>query len=122
MVQAAHLHDSQRAGAQEGVLGMSGSVKGITILFAAFFPNAVLLLVPAISHRSSPSSPPWPSPPPTNKQFGVLRLRAPIAVGTLIAADLLLALLVPQSGISHAGHLGGAPCGLLYALSLPRRR
>jgi hypothetical protein len=53
-----HLHYSQRAGAQEGVLGMSGSVKGITILFAAFFPNAVLLLVPVISHRSSPSSPP----------------------------------------------------------------
>lgn len=105
------------------MLGMSGSVKAITILFAAFFPNAVLLLVPATSHPPHLPPPMTFFPPPhTIKQFGVLSLQAPIAAGTLIAADLLWALYVPESGTSHAGHLGGALCGILYALALPRRR
>lgn len=84
-------------GAEQGALGMSGSVMGISILYAAFFPSAILLL------------------------YGVVPVRAPILVGGFIAADLLFAFSAPESSISHAGHLGGALYGLLYALYLRRR-
>jgi membrane associated rhomboid family serine protease len=58
---------------------------------------------------------------PSPKQYGVVPVRAPILVGGFIAADLLFAFSAPESSISHAGHLGGALYGLLYALYLRRR-
>jgi membrane associated rhomboid family serine protease len=55
-------------------------------------------------------------------QYGVVPMRAPVLVGLFIMSDLYFSLTSPESGTSHAGHLGGALCGALYALFLFSRR
>jgi len=92
----AHYQRLKRFGAEMGAIGMSGSVMGISILFAVFNPTGVLLL------------------------WGVLPMRAPIMVAGFIAYDAYCAWTSPESATSHSGHLGGALYGLLYAYMIRR--
>jgi membrane associated rhomboid family serine protease len=87
---------------------------GIIVLEAALFPNTLRLV-------SSTSTTTGRHHFTTNpQQLRVPLHRAPVVAGVFVATDLVLALSAPQSGISHAAHLGGALTGLLYALCLRR--
>lgn len=72
-------------------IGASGAVLGLAVAFAAYFPDARMMVFPI------------PAP-----------IRARTLVIALIAIDVALAWLSPGDGIAHEAHVGGAIFGFLF--------
>lgn len=83
--------------------GASGALLGVALAFALAWPDEELVLFP----------PPFP-----------LRITAQTLVLALATANLLGALLFPESGIAHLAHLGGLAAGYAFfrIQSLAERR
>jgi hypothetical protein len=72
------------------VVGASGAIYGLLLAFAAFFPDARIFV------------------------FGVLPMRAPIAVAAFAGIAIVSQLVNPRSGTAHLAHLAGIAFGYLY--------
>ena len=74
------------------VVGASGAIYGLLLAFAAFFPDARIFV------------------------FGILPIRAPIAVSGYAGIEIVSQLVNPRSGVAHLTHLSGFAVGYLYLL------
>lgn len=72
-------------------IGASGAVLGLAVAFAAYWPDARIMIFP------------FPAP-----------IRARTLVIALVAIDVALAWLAPGDGIAHEAHVGGAIFGFLF--------
>jgi membrane associated rhomboid family serine protease len=72
------------------VVGASGAIYGLLLAFAAFFPDARIFV------------------------FGILPIRAPIAVAGYAGIEIVSQLINPRSGVAHLAHLSGLAFGYLY--------
>jgi membrane associated rhomboid family serine protease len=72
------------------VVGASGAIYGLLLAFAAFFPDARIFI------------------------FGILPMRAPIAVAAFAGIEIVSQLTNPRSGVAHLAHLAGIAFGYLY--------
>jgi membrane associated rhomboid family serine protease len=75
-----------------GVVGASGAIFGLLLAFATFFPDARIFI------------------------FGILPLRAPIAVLIFAGINLFNQFTNPGSGVAYLTHLVGLVFGYLYIL------
>jgi membrane associated rhomboid family serine protease len=74
------------------VVGASGAIYGLLLAFAAFFPNDRIYI------------------------FGILPMRAPIAVLVFAGIEIVMQLTGLQSGVAHLAHLSGLLFAYLYLL------
>ncbi len=72
------------------VIGASGAIFGLLLAFATFFPDARIFI------------------------FGILPMRAPVAVGVFAALELFYQFTGLNSGVAHLAHLSGLLFGYLY--------
>jgi len=72
------------------VVGASGAIYGLLLGFAAFFPDARIFI------------------------FGILPIRAPVAVAGYAGIEIVSQLLNPRSGVAHLTHLSGLAFGYFY--------
>jgi membrane associated rhomboid family serine protease len=72
------------------VVGASGAIFGLLLGFAAFFPDARIFI------------------------FGVLPMRAPVAVGAYAAIEIVSQFAGTRSGVAHLTHLAGLLFACLY--------
>jgi membrane associated rhomboid family serine protease len=72
------------------VVGASGAVFGLLLAFAAFFPDARIFV------------------------FGILPIRAPVAVAGYAGIEIISQLVNPRSGVAHLAHISGLAFGYLY--------
>jgi membrane associated rhomboid family serine protease len=72
------------------VVGASGAIYGLLLAFAAFFPDARIFV------------------------FGILPIRAPVAVAGYAGIEIISQLVNPRSGVAHLAHLSGLAFGYLY--------
>jgi membrane associated rhomboid family serine protease len=72
------------------VIGASGAIFGLLLAFATFFPDARIFI------------------------FGILPMRAPVAVGVFAAIELFYQFTGLNSGVAHLAHLSGLLFGYLY--------
>ncbi len=72
------------------VIGASGAIFGLLLAFATFFPDARIFI------------------------FGILPMRAPVAVGVFAALELFYQFTGFNSGVAHLAHLSGLLFGYLY--------
>jgi membrane associated rhomboid family serine protease len=71
-------------------VGASGAIFGLLLAFAAFFPDARIFI------------------------FGILPIRAPVAVAAYAGIEIVLGFTNFQSGVAHLTHLAGLAFGYLY--------
>jgi len=76
------------------LIGASGAIMAIAVVFAGLFPHTSVYL------------------------YGILPVPAWAAVGGFIAWDIFS--VNRNTGVAHAGHLGGAIYGLAYLMTLKR--
>jgi len=74
------------------VVGASGAIFGILLAYAAFSPESRMYI------------------------FGLLPMRAPVAVGVFAAIEIVLQLTNLQSGVAHMAHLSGLVFSYFYLL------
>lgn len=74
------------------VVGASGAIFGLLLAFASFFPDARIFI------------------------FGLLPIRAPMAVLLFAGIEIALQLWNSRSGVAHLTHLAGLAFGYLYLL------
>lgn len=74
------------------VVGASGAIYGLLLGFAAFFPDARIFI------------------------FGILPMRAPVAVAAYAGIEIVASLTSLQSGVAHLTHLAGLLFAYLYLL------
>jgi membrane associated rhomboid family serine protease len=74
------------------VLGASGAIYGLLMAFAAFFPSDRIYI------------------------FGLLPMRAPVAVGVFAGIEIVLQVTNLQTGVAHIAHLSGLVFAWLYLL------
>jgi membrane associated rhomboid family serine protease len=74
------------------VVGASGAIYGLLLGFAAFFPDARIFV------------------------FGILPIRAPVAVAGYAGIEIVSQLLNPRSGVAHLTHLSGLLFAYVYLL------
>ncbi|HET6452599.1 MAG TPA: rhomboid family intramembrane serine protease, partial [Spirochaetia bacterium] len=74
------------------VVGASGAIYALLLGFAAFFPDARIFI------------------------FGILPMRAPVAVAAYAGIEIVMSLTSLQSGVAHLTHLAGLLVGYLYLL------
>ncbi|MGA2478152.1 MAG: rhomboid family intramembrane serine protease [Spirochaetia bacterium] len=72
------------------VVGASGAIYALLLAFAAFFPDARIFI------------------------FGILPIRAPIAVALFAGIEIVSQLVSFRSGVAHLTHLSGLLFGYLY--------
>jgi membrane associated rhomboid family serine protease len=72
------------------VVGASGAIYGLLLAFAAFFPDARIFV------------------------FGILPMRAPIAVAAFAGIEIISQLTNRTSRVAHLAHLAGIAFGYLY--------
>jgi membrane associated rhomboid family serine protease len=72
------------------VVGASGAIYGLLLAFAAFFPDARIFI------------------------FGILPMRAPIAVAAYAGIEIVSQFTNIRSGVAHLTHLAGLLFGYLY--------
>jgi membrane associated rhomboid family serine protease len=72
------------------VVGASGAIYGLLLAFAAFFPDARIFI------------------------FGILPMRAPVAVAAYAGIEIVSQFTNIQSGVAHLTHLAGLAFGYLY--------
>ncbi len=87
-----NLYLSGGGQARASVVGASGAVYGLLLAYATFFPNSKLYI------------------------FGILPLRAPVAVLLFAGLDLFFQLTNTRVGIAYIVHLAGLVLGYLYIL------
>jgi membrane associated rhomboid family serine protease len=75
------------------VVGASGAIFALLLAFAAYFPDARIFI------------------------FGILPMRAPVAVGLYAAIEIVSSFTSFQSGVAHLTHLAGLVFGYLYLLA-----
>ena len=85
-----YLYGGQLAGIP--VVGASGAIYGLLLAYATFFPNSMLYI------------------------FGILPLRAPVAVLLFAGLALYSQLTNTRVGVAHIAHLAGLVLGYLYIL------
>jgi membrane associated rhomboid family serine protease len=71
------------------VVGASGAIYGLLLAFASFFPDARIFI------------------------FGILPMRAPVAVLLYAGIEVVSQLMLPRSGVAHLTHLAGLVFGYL---------
>ena len=74
------------------VVGASGAIFGLLLAFASFFPDARIFI------------------------FGILPIRAPMAVLLYAGIEIVLQFWNSRSGVAHLTHLAGLAFGYLYLL------
>jgi membrane associated rhomboid family serine protease len=74
------------------VVGASGAIYGLLLAFAAFFPNDRIYI------------------------FGILPMRAPVAVLVFAIIEIVMQLTGLQSGVAHLAHLSGLVFAYFYML------
>ncbi len=74
------------------VVGASGAIYGVLLAFAAFFPDTRMYI------------------------FGLLPLRAPVAVGLFAAIAIVSQVFNLQTGVANIAHLSGLVFAFLYLL------
>ena len=74
------------------VVGASGAIYGVMLAFAAFFPDARIFI------------------------FGILPIRAPVALAAYALIEIVSQLANFRSGVAHLTHLAGLLFGYLYLL------
>jgi membrane associated rhomboid family serine protease len=74
------------------VVGASGAIYGLLLAFAAFFPNDKIYI------------------------FGILPMRAPVAVLVFAGIEIVMQLTGLQSGVAHLAHLSGLLFAYFYML------
>jgi membrane associated rhomboid family serine protease len=74
------------------VVGASGAIFALLLAFATFFPDARIFI------------------------FGILPMRAPVAVALYAAIEIFSSFTSFQSGVAHLTHLAGLVFGYLYLL------
>jgi membrane associated rhomboid family serine protease len=74
------------------VVGASGAIYAVLLAFAAFFPDARIFI------------------------FGILPIRAPVAVAAYAGIEIIASFVSLQSGVAHLTHLAGLLVGYLYLL------
>lgn len=74
------------------LLGASGAIFGLLLAFATFFPDARIFI------------------------FGILPMRAPVAVLIFVGINIFNQFTNPGSGVAYLAHLFGAVFGYLYIL------
>jgi membrane associated rhomboid family serine protease len=72
------------------VVGASGAIFALLLAFAAFFPDARIFI------------------------FGILPIRAPVAVAGYAVLEIVFQFTNFQSGVAHLTHLAGLAFGYLY--------
>ncbi len=72
------------------VVGASGAIYGLLLGFAAFFPDARIFI------------------------FGILPIRAPVAVAAYAGIEIISQFTNVRSGVAHLTHLAGLAFGYLY--------
>jgi len=72
------------------VVGASGAIYALLLAFAAFFPDARIFI------------------------FGILPIRAPVAVAAYAGIEIVSQFTNFQSGVAHLTHLAGLAFGYLY--------
>jgi membrane associated rhomboid family serine protease len=72
------------------VVGASGAIFALLLAFAAFFPDARIFI------------------------FGILPIRAPVAVAAYAGIEIVSQFTNIQSGVAHLTHLAGLAFGYLY--------
>jgi membrane associated rhomboid family serine protease len=72
------------------VVGASGAIYALLLAFAAFFPDARIFI------------------------FGILPIRAPVAVALYAGIEIVSQLTNSRSGVAHLTHLSGLAFGYLY--------
>jgi len=75
------------------VVGASGAIFGLLLAFAAFFPDARIFI------------------------FGILPIRAPVAVAAYAGIEIVSQFTNFQSGVAHLTHLAGLAFGYLYLVA-----
>jgi len=75
------------------VVGASGAIYGLLLAFAAFFPDARIFI------------------------FGILPMRAPVAVAAYAGIEIVSQFTNIQSGVAHLTHLAGLAFGYLYLVA-----
>jgi membrane associated rhomboid family serine protease len=91
-IMSALLH-LQMVGGNSPLVGASGSIWGITAIFALLFPNQKL-----------------------NLMFIPIGIKAKYLIGFLFAIELTFCLFFTDGSISHWGHVGGAITGAMFFL------
>jgi membrane associated rhomboid family serine protease len=71
------------------VVGASGAIYGLLLAFASFFPDARIFI------------------------FGILPMRAPVAVLLYAGIEVFSQITLPRSGVAHLTHLAGLAFGYL---------
>ncbi len=85
------VHQSRRRDrAPIDVVGASGAIFALLLAFAAFFPDARIFI------------------------FGILPMRAPVAVALYAGIEIFSSFTSFQSGVAHLTHLAGLAFGYLY--------
>jgi len=74
------------------VVGASGAIFALLLAFATFFPDARIFI------------------------FGIVPMRAPVAVAVFAAIEIFSSFTSFQSGVAHLTHLAGLVFGYLYLL------
>jgi membrane associated rhomboid family serine protease len=74
------------------VVGASGAIFGVLLAFASYFPDARIFI------------------------FGILPIRAPVAVAAYAGIEIVSQLFSVRSGVAHLTHLAGLLFGYLYLL------
>jgi membrane associated rhomboid family serine protease len=72
------------------IVGASGAIFGLLLAFAAFFPDARIFV------------------------FGILPIRAPVAVAGYAGIEIVSQLVNPRSGVAHLAHLSGLVFAYVY--------
>jgi membrane associated rhomboid family serine protease len=75
------------------VVGASGAIFALLLAFAAFFPDARIFI------------------------FGILPMRAPVAVALYAGIEIFSSFTSFQSGVAHLTHLAGLAFGYLYLVA-----